>query len=265
MIDWRSFFEEHRAVLEANYPGLTLSRFLREAQEIGGDGAAFLAGTPFAYLLGYAEFAHIKLRVTPDVLIPRLETELLFEHVLEALRRNPQWKRLIDIGTGPGTLGLALKQQVPRLQLTLTDVSSKALALARENANELGVAAQLIESDLWEKVTGLYDVIVSNPPYIPKSEALKTVHAKTHQFEPHLALYVDDAQYEAFFRRLFHGVARHITADGAFFMEGHEAMLERCVGWAHAEKLTQVRVEPDLTGRPRFLRASAPRAPIGVA
>lgn len=264
-MDWRSFFEEHRSLLAQNYPGLTLERFLREAREIGGDGQAFLKGTPFAYLLGYAEFAHIKLRVSPDVLIPRLETELLFEMMVAALKQNPQWKRLIDLGTGPGTLGLALKQQCPRLQLTLTDVSPQALALAQVNAKELGLEAQLIESDLWEKVTGLYEVIVSNPPYIPKSEALKTVHAKTHQFEPHLALYVDDADYETFFRRLFHGVARHITADGAFFMEGHEDTLERCAEWAQSEKLTQVRVEKDLTGRLRFLRASAPRAPIGVA
>ncbi|MFP5457187.1 MAG: N5-glutamine methyltransferase family protein [Bacteriovoracia bacterium] len=264
-MDWRSFFEEHRSLLEENYPGLTLERFLKEALEIGGDGQAFLMGTPFAYLLGYAEFAYIKLRVSPDVLIPRPETEWLFEKVVAALKQNPQWKRLIDLGTGPGTLGLALKQQCPRLQLTLTDVSPKALVLAQENAKELGLEAQVLESDLWEKVTGLYDVIVSNPPYIPSSEALKTVHAKTHQFEPHLALYVDDARYEAFFRRLFHGVARHITADGAFFMEGHEDMLERCAEWARAEKLTQVRVEKDLAGRPRFLVASAPRAPIGVA
>lgn len=264
-MNWRSFFEEHRVLLQDNYPGLTLERFLREAQEIGGDGSEFLKGTPFAYLLGYAEFAHIKLKVTPDVLIPRMETEVLFEKISYLLKKNPQWKRLIDIGTGPGTLGLALKQQHPSLQVSLTDISRDALKLAQKNAEELQLDVAFIESDLWKSITGLFDVIVSNPPYIPSSFANKSVHQKTHQFEPHLALYVDDSQYEAFFRRLFHGVARHITADGVFVMEGHEDKMQLCADWAIEEKLTSVQIEKDLAGRERFLIASAPRAPMGTA
>jgi release factor glutamine methyltransferase len=121
------------------------------------------------------------------------------------------------------------------------------------------------ESDLWQNITGLFDVIVSNPPYIPSSLAKKTVHQKTHQFEPHLALYIDDSLYEAFFRRLFHGVARHITADGVFMMEGHEDKMQLCAQWAREEKLTGVKIEQDLVGRERFLIAFAPRAPMGTA
>jgi release factor glutamine methyltransferase len=264
-MNWRSFFEEHRVLLQDNYPGLTLERFLREAQEIGGDGTELLKGTPFAYLLGYAEFAHIKLKVTPDVLIPRIETELLFEKLSNIIKKNPQWKRLIDLGTGPGTLGLALKHQHKDLHVTLTDIAPEALKLAQDNANSLGLAVTTLESDLWQKITGLFDVIVSNPPYIPSSLAQKSVHQKTHQFEPHLALYVDDSQYETFFRRLFHGVARHITADGVFMMEGHEDKMQLCAQWAKEEKLTEVKIEQDLAGRERFLVAFAPRAPMGTA
>ena len=264
-MNWRSFFEEHRVLLEDNYPGLTLERFLREAQEIGGDGSEFLKGTPFAYLLGYAEFAHIKLKVTPDVLIPRMETELLFEKISALIQKNPQWKRLIDVGTGPGTLGLSLKHQYRQMQVTLTDISPEALKLAQVNAESLKLEVATMESDLWKNITGLYDVIVSNPPYIPSSFSLKTVHQKTHQFEPHLALYIDDSQYEVFFRRLFHGVARHITADGVFMMEGHEDKMQLCAQWAREEKLTNVQIEKDLTGRERFLIAFAPRAPMGTA
>lgn len=264
-MNWRSFFEEHRVLLQDNYPGLTLERFLREAQEIGGDGSEFLKGTPFAYLLGYAEFAHIKLKVTPDVLVPRMETEYLFERLSNIIQKNPQWKRLLDVGTGPGTLGLALKHQHKHLHVTLTDISPKALKLTQENAESLKLEVTTIESDLWQNITGLFDVIVSNPPYIPSSLSQKNVHQKTHEFEPHLALYVDDSQYEAFFRRLFHGVARHITADGVFMMEGHEDKMQLCAEWAREEKLTGVKIEPDLTGRERFLVAFAPRAPMGTA
>lgn len=261
-MDWRAFFDQHRSLLESHYPGLTLNRFLREAAEIGGDGAAFLVGVPFAYQLGYAEFVDHKFMVTPDVLIPRPETEQLFEKVDQAIKNHPAWRRLLDVGTGSGCLGLSLAHAHPSLSATLTDISPKALAVAQGNAKKLGLhSVSFSEGDLLERVVGLYDLIVTNPPYIPRSAA--GVHAMTDKFEPHLALYVEDARYEAFFRRLFEQSARHMTADGMFFMEGHEERLEECAAWAKAAKLTQVQIEKDLTGRPRFITAQAPRAPIG--
>ncbi len=261
-MDWRSFFEEHQTLLEQNYPGLTLSRFLREAGEIGGDGEAFLRGIPFAYLLGYAEFGPIKLKVTPDTLIPRPETEQLYELVCAELSAHPHWRRAVDVGTGPGTLGLALAKTFPKLQLTLTDVSEAALAVCRENVALLGPKdVRVLESDLLAEVVGLFDLIVSNPPYIPASS--RGVHPKTHEFEPHLALYLGDEEYDAFFQRFFHQVARRLTQEGSFFMEGHEDRLDELARIADAERLTSVSVLRDLSGRKRFLRARAPRVPIG--
>ncbi|MFN9112540.1 MAG: hypothetical protein ACK5XN_20935, partial [Bacteroidota bacterium] len=89
------------------------------------------------------------------------------------------------------------------------------------------------------------------------------VHSMTHKYEPHLALYVNESEYVLFFKRLFSQVARHLTADGMFFMEGHEEKLADCAIWAKEAKLTNVTILPDLSGMNRFLVASASRAPIG--
>lgn len=256
-MSWTDFFQTHRQTLEANYPGLNLQRFLREADEIGGDGQSFLEGIPFAYQLGYAEFAGHKFKVTPDVLIPRPETESLYELVLE--HWQPTWKRLADVCTGSGCLGLSLAKAKP-VQLLLTDISPTALDIAKQNAADLGVSADLREGDLLEPLVGLWDVIVSNPPYIPSSAP--GVHPGT-RFEPSLALYVNDQGYEAFFRRLFSQVARRLSADGMFFMEGHEDWMQKCVQWAKDEGLEDAIISTDLTGRQRFLVTKAPRKPIG--
>lgn len=261
-MDWRGFFDQHRSILESHYPGLTITRFLREAQEIGGDGAAFLAGVPFAYQLGYAEFVAHKFTVTTDVLIPRPETEQLFELIDQAVKNHPAWRRLIDVGTGSGCLGLSLAHAHPMLSATLVDISPEALAVAKQNARQFGLhSVTFTQCDLLQGITGLFDVIVTNPPYIPRSAP--GVHPMTDRYEPHLALYVEETQYEAFFRRLFDQSARRLTSDGMFFMEGHEARLADCAQWATAAKLTQVQILNDLTGRPRFLTAQAPRVPVG--
>lgn len=260
-MDWRAFYHEHRTRLEENYPGLTLERFLREADEIQCDPKLFLEGVPFAYLLGYAEFAGLPFKVTPDTLIPRPETEQLFELVSNHLSKHTSWKRLLDVGTGSGCLGITLKKTHPKLDVTLSDLSPLALSIAETNAFNLSVPVKTVESDLLTSVVGLFDVIVSNPPYIPKGHS--GVHSMTHKYEPHLALYVNESDYASFFKRLFSQVVRHLTADGMFFMEGYEEKLLECAEWARAAKLTNVTILPDLSGMNRFLVASASRAPIG--
>lgn len=261
MKDWKTFFHDHRTLLEANYPGLTLERFLKEAEEIDGDEAAFLAGTPFAYLLGYATFTDYDFKVTPDVLIPRPETEQLFELVDGWLKKHPQLKRLVDIGTGSGCLGVSLALAHPRLSVLLTDISAAALQVAETNAYNLRAQVSLKASDLFTDVTGLFDVIVSNPPYIPRGH--KGVHLKTDEYEPHLALYLDSEKYQQFFERFFSEASRHMSADGVLFLEGHEDFMDLYADLAKRAKLTEIEILKDWSGRPRFLRAQAPRTPIG--
>lgn len=261
MKDWKKFFHDNQKLLEAHYPGLTLERFLKEANEIDGEEVAFLRGIPFAYQLGYATFTHHDFKVTSDVLIPRSETEQLYELIESWMKKNPSAKRLIDIGTGSGCLGISLALAFPQTSVTITDISPAALQVAETNSYNLKIEVILKLSDLFAEITGLYDVIVSNPPYIPKGH--KGVHPKTDEFEPHLALYIENEQYQSFFERFFSQVSRHLTADGILFMEGHEERMDDLLVWAKNAKLTEVEILTDYSKRPRFLKARAPRAPIG--
>jgi release factor glutamine methyltransferase len=153
-----------------------------------------LAGEPIQYITGEQEFYGLKLRVTPAVLIPRPETELLVEAVLERLpTRDPaQPLRVVDIGTGSGAIAIALAVERPGLQVTTLDISPTALAVARENAAAHGVAGRIrfLESDLLAAVAGEapFDAIVSNPPYVPETDRA-TLHPQVRDHEPASALF----------------------------------------------------------------------------
>jgi release factor glutamine methyltransferase len=258
--DWKVFFQTHQDTLLRLYPGLTLERFVREALEIDGDEEAFLRGIPFAYQLGYTEFAGLDLKVTPDVLIPRPETEYLVELVNERIKLNPDWRRLLDIGTGSGCLGLSLKFRQPHLETWLSDISQPALDVAETNAYHHQLEVKLLRSDLLDQIAGLFDLIVTNPPYIPRSHE---AHKQTHEFEPHLALYIEDDQYEFFFTKLFSQAARHLCFGGEFWMEGFSDQLNKLIELAQKSGLRKPEIINDLTGRARYLKASAPLTPLG--
>lgn len=128
-----------------------------------------LSGEPIAYLTGQREFYGLSLIVTPDVLIPRPETELLVELALERCRElRTDAPRVLDLGTGSGAIALAIAHACPSAQVTAIDRSGAALAVARANAQRLGLALTLLESDWYGALTGqpAFDVIVANPPYI---------------------------------------------------------------------------------------------------
>ncbi len=253
-MDWRAFHQKHRTLLESHYPGLTLERFLREAQEIGGDGEAFLRGEPFAYLLGYAEFYGRKFQVDQRVLIPRPETEQLAEKALAFLQSFRERPRIVDVGTGSGCLGLTVAlEHRGGTDMVLTDISPDALTVAKLNALALGAPAETRLADLLEGVDGPFDLVLSNPPYIPSGEKGRSVHPQVDAYEPELALYVNEDAYEIFFRRLFRQVRERLAPGGAFYMEGHEAHLGECAAWARAEGMVSPRVENDFSGSPRFL------------
>lgn len=121
---------------------------------------------PVAYLVGHRGFRHLDLAVDPRVLIPRPETELLVELAVAEL---PQGGRVIDVGTGSGAIALALKDERPDLDVHAADVSTDALAVARDNAARLGLAVTFHEADLLDGV-GPVDAVVSNPPYVAEAD-----------------------------------------------------------------------------------------------
>ena len=141
---------------------------------------------PLAYILGQAEFWSLPLKVTPEVLIPRPETELLVE---EALPRLSGRQQVLDVGTGSGALAIALAHERQELLVTAIDVSPAALAVAADNARSNGVAERIrfAQHDLGLLPPGPFDLIVANPPYVPSGE-LAALMPEVRDFEPQLAL-----------------------------------------------------------------------------
>lgn len=142
-----------------------------------------LAGEPVAYIVGTREFFGLNLRVTPDVLIPRPDTETLVDWALDALAPTPG-ARVVDLGTGSGAIALALKATRPALQVEAVDYSHAALAVAQGNAQHLGLDIQFSHGSWLSGTSGLFQVVVSNPPYIREDDE----HLPALRYEPRTAL-----------------------------------------------------------------------------
>ena len=177
------------------------------------------SGVPVQYILGSADFMGLRFHVEPGVLIPRQDTETLVESALIELkeRRDPENPAVLDLCTGSGCVGLSLKSLAPRIRVTLTDISREALEIARRNARELELDAKFCHGDLYAAVRlDRYDLIVSNPPYIPRGE-LATLQREVRH-EPSLAL-DGGADGLDFYRRIVRGLRRHLRPGGGVCLE----------------------------------------------
>ena len=164
-----------RELLLMHHLGINRAGLIRGAQDelspcllqaLESDCARLAAGEPLAYLTGERGFWDFTLTVTPDVLIPRPETETLVEAALDRLSPGD---RVLDLGTGSGAIALALARS-GRADVTAVDDSEAALAVARANAERLGASIRLLESNWFEQVTGSFDMIVANPPYVAEGD-----------------------------------------------------------------------------------------------
>lgn len=148
---------------------------------------ALLTNKPIQYVLGNVNFYGNFFQVNENVLIPRFETEELVEHTIHYIEENfKEPIKVLDLGCGSGVIGLTLKKKLPHLDVTLVDISEKALEVAKENAQNLQVKVSFAKSDFLEQVKGQYHVIISNPPYIKEGEKIDPI---VKDNEPHLALY----------------------------------------------------------------------------
>ncbi|ANZ61672.1 peptide chain release factor N(5)-glutamine methyltransferase [Secundilactobacillus paracollinoides] len=190
-------------------PDEALQRFQRAIDQ-------YLVGTPPQYIVGTAPFYGRNFIVNDHVLIPRQETEELVEWVLAALPATPV--RVLDVGTGSGAIGLTLKAERPDWQVTLTDISAGAVAVARENTDRLQLNVETHVGDLLQPVSGQsFDVIVSNPPYIDPQE-ITVMDDDVVKSEPHLALFADHAGL-AIYEQLAQQLADHIVMTRHLFVE----------------------------------------------
>lgn len=174
-----------------------------------------LAGEPVAYLTGHREFWSLELEVTPDVLVPRPETELLVERALEALAGfvNPA---VLDLGTGSGAVAIAIAAERPDAAVTATDLSPAALAVARRNADRHGIRnLRLIEGSWFEPLADArFEAIVSNPPYVAAGDPALAALAS----EPRLALVAGESGLEAI-AGIVAGAAAHLAVGGRLLLE----------------------------------------------
>lgn len=145
---------------------------------------------PAQYITGFTYFFNLKLLVNDNVLIPRPETELLVEEVLKKINQK-KYRTILEIGTGSGAIAIAIKYKMTDIAITATDICIKALEIAQNNAIINGVDINFIQSDVYENVKDKFDIIVSNPPYIPYEEKDRVWDIVMNN-EPHLALFASD-------------------------------------------------------------------------
>jgi release factor glutamine methyltransferase len=148
------------------------------------------SGYPVQYLIGYVDFYGLKIKINENTLIPRYETEYLVEKLIKYIKKyNFEKPKILDMCTGSGCIGLALKKELPYSTIDLTDISKEALIVAELNKKDLNLDVKITQSDLWANIKeNDFDIIVSNPPYVMKTETL----SKTVLYEPHQALYSDN-------------------------------------------------------------------------
>ncbi len=178
-------------------------------------------GEPVQYVLGKTDFMGMELDVTPTVLIPRPETEELVNEVVNALadRKSP---RILDIGTGSGCIALAIKQLIPLAEVTAWDISPEALRVARNNAEQLGLDICFEQRDILSTnlsvMSEVFDLIVSNPPYICRQES-EEMERRVTDFEPHAALFVPDDDPLLFYRAITRFATVALRTGGQLFFE----------------------------------------------
>ena len=214
-------------------------------------------GEPVAYITGTREFYGRPFHVTPDVLVPRPDTETLVQRAVAYLRDRPGAElRVADLGTGSGCIAITLGAEVPGMRVFATDVSPAALEVARGNAAALGVEVEFVECSWADALDGTFDLIVSNPPYVTTDE-LAAVDRDVRDFEPRGALLGGEDGLDAY-RALLGSIRDHVST-ARLMLEvdpRHAAAVAALVTDTFPGAIT-VEV-PDLTGRTRVLDVEMP-------
>lgn len=188
--------------------------------------------TPLSHLVGFDYFYDRKFKVTRDVLSPRMETEELIYKVLEYIKKSKKDSfKILDLCTGSGIIAITLKKEIVEkyTEIVASDISEKALSIAIENANNNNANITFIKSDLFDNISGKFDLIISNPPYISYKDKI-TIKDNVLNYDPHLALFAEeDGLY--FYRKIIENAVHYLSKDGVIFFE---------IGYDQKEKILEL-------------------------
>lgn len=210
---------------------------------------------PIQHIIGHVDFCGCRIEVSPDVLIPRSETEEMVGWIVG----SGQWVvgSILDFCTGSGCIAIALKKAFPAADVTAVDVSSKALAIARQNAENNGAEVHFMERDVLNGVDGLngsYGLIVSNPPYVMEKERAQ-MQPNVLDFDPALALFVPDDDPLRFYKAIAAIAKEHLATDGLLVVEINEALADETAALFRACGFIPT-IHDDFRGKHRWIAAT---------
>jgi len=202
---------------------------------------------PLQYILGKTEFHGCKIKVNPDVLIPRPETELIVEKVLQE-----DFSSILEIGTGSGAIAIALAKQMKNVKIKATDISEEALNTARQNAELNNVSINFVQSDIFENIKNKYDIIVSNPPYISKKE-YNNLAPEIKDYEPEISLLAEEEGL-FYYKKILANAKDYLTDIGKIYFEIGYDQAKRVKKFALENGFSKVEVYQDLNGFNRIVK-----------
>lgn len=212
---------------------------------------------PVQYVLGHAQFCGHTFKVGQGVLVPRPETEALVSMVADAA---PHGATVLDIGTGSGCIAISIKLARPDCHVSAYDISPAALQVARTNARQLNAEVDFCQCDalhLDQPTQPLWNVVVSNPPYVCQSES-HDMAPNVLRYEPHEALFVPDDDAQLFFRAITHYAKHALHPGGQLLFEGNTALIADTACLMQQAGFSQAHVVADCFGMPRFAVAAMP-------
>jgi release factor glutamine methyltransferase len=216
---------------------------------------ALLRQKPVQYVLGEAWFYNMTLKVNEHVLIPRPETEELVQLALKESAGSR--KAILDIGTGSGCIAIAIKKNIPYADVMAIDVGKEALLVASENAAKQNTTIEFLQVDFLDEAQWAalpnFDIIISNPPYIPINEKEKLA-INVVAFEPHQALFVPDDSPLMFYKKIADFGKAHLNANGKLFMETHEDYASQTAN-LFLQGYKEVVIKKDIFGKERMVVA----------
>jgi release factor glutamine methyltransferase len=214
-----------------------------------------LKGEPLQYILRFTEFYNLRIRVDPRVLIPRPETEFMVDRIVKESQQQ-SGLQMIDLCTGSGCIAIALAKALKNLSVTAMDVSEDALELAYLNAKENHTEILFVHDDLLnlQETYSLYDLIVSNPPYVREMEK-KSMHINVLDFEPEMALFVPDTDPLVFYRAIAEFGIKHLAKNGKVYTEINEHLGIETKSIFQTKGYKKVDIYKDIRQKDRYLIA----------